>query len=100
MVQEQGRSIMSRKGFYTKVGKDFVGVFLSNEGPKMFINRDVYELTSPHWDVEMVKGRSRQIINFYWRGEVKLSVRCEANNDVFLPLFDYLDCRVKTAASS
>ncbi|ALS20966.1 MULTISPECIES: hypothetical protein [Paenibacillus] len=92
-MQGQDRSIMSRKGFYTKVGNDFVGVFLSNEGPKMFINREVYELMAPCWDVEMVKGRSHQIVNFYWRGEVKLSVRCEADNDIFMPLFDYLSCR-------
>ncbi|MED4603215.1 hypothetical protein P9314_21565 [Paenibacillus validus] len=90
---DQERSILNKKGFYTKIGDDFIGVFLSAEGPKLFINRDVYELTSPHWDVEMIRGRSRQIITFYWMGEVKLSICCESNHDVFLPLFDYLMCR-------
>lgn len=93
--QTQGRSIMTKQGFYTKVGNDFVGVFLSSEGPKMFINREVYELASSCWDVEMVKGRSRQVITFYWRGEVKLSVRCEADNEVFMSLFDYWSCRAQ-----
>ncbi|TVY06675.1 hypothetical protein [Paenibacillus cremeus] len=95
-MSEMGRSMMTRKGFYTKVGQDFVGVYSSSEGPKMFINREVYELMSPWWDVEMVAGRNQHIINFYWRGEVKLSVKCQADNNVFMTLYDYLNCRMKT----
>jgi hypothetical protein len=86
---------MATKEFCTKVGSDVVGVYVSGEGPRMFINRDEYELTRPCWDVEMVKGRSCYVINFYWRGEVKLSVRCDAENDVFLGLYDYLSCRTE-----
>ncbi|MCZ8512032.1 hypothetical protein O9H85_06245 [Paenibacillus filicis] len=93
MKSGEGWSLMIRKGFYTKVGKDFVGVYLSAEGPKLFINRDVYELQSSCWDVEMVMGRQNHIVNFYWKGEVKLSVRCDASHDVFMPLYDYLSCR-------
>ncbi|SDC20450.1 hypothetical protein SAMN02799630_00791 [Paenibacillus sp. UNCCL117] len=89
----QERSIMSKQGFYTKIGGNFIGVFLSSEGPKLFVNKEIYELTSPHWDVEMIRGRSRQMLTFYWKGEVKLSVQCEAEQDLFLPLFDYLLCR-------
>jgi hypothetical protein len=90
---DQERSIWNKQGFYTKIGKDFIGVFLSQEGPRLFVNEELYDLTSPSWDVEMVRGRSRQMLTFYWQGEVKLSVQCEAGHDIFLPLFDYLMCR-------
>ncbi|MEK8126385.1 hypothetical protein WMW72_00495 [Paenibacillus filicis] len=89
----QERSIMNKQGFYTKIGSDFIGVFLSQEGPRLFVNNEVYDLTAPSWDVEMIRGRSRQMLTFYWEGKVKLSIQCEADQDLFLPLFDYLMCK-------
>jgi hypothetical protein len=87
------RNMMTKEGFYLKVGKDIVGIYLSSEGPKMFINREVYELHNPCWDVEMVMGKSNHLITFYWRGEVKLSVRFDSENELFLNLYHYLSCR-------
>lgn len=88
---------MRQEGLYTKVGDDLVGVVLDGVSPRMFINQEVFELGTPCWDVEMVVGRRNQIINFYWCGEVKLSVRCAADNEFFLPLYDYLNRRLETA---
>jgi hypothetical protein len=89
----EGRNLMTRQGFYSKVGKDMIGIYLSNEGPKMFINREVFELQNPCWDVEMVMGKSGHLITFYWRGEVKLSIRCELENELFVNLYHYLSYR-------
>jgi len=41
----------------------------------------------------MVMGRSFNIVNFYWCGEAKLSIRCRADNELFMPLYDYLSCQ-------
>lgn len=78
---------------FTRIGEDEVGIFLSETAPKMIINRKEYELQDSCWDVEMVKGKHQQVINFYWCGEVRLSVRCDADNELFMPLFDYLNRR-------
>ncbi|CAG7625562.1 hypothetical protein PAESOLCIP111_02739 [Paenibacillus solanacearum] len=93
-------NIMTRRGFYTKIGSDLIGVYASAEGPKLFINRDEYELMSSCWDVEMVAGRRQHIINFYWCGEVKLSLRCEAESNLFMSLYDYLGCRPLAARNA
>jgi hypothetical protein len=89
----EGTQMATREGFYTKVGSDLIGVYLSAEGPKLFINREVYELQNPCWDVEMVMGKSSDLVTFYWNGEVKLSLRCGTENNMFMSLYDYLSCR-------
>ncbi|MDF2964201.1 MAG: hypothetical protein K0S39_5936 [Paenibacillus sp.] len=85
-----GRNMMTREGFYTKIGNDKIGVYLSNEGPRLFINSDVFELQNPCWDMEMVMGKSSHLVTFYWQGEVKLSIRCGNENEMFLSLYHYL----------
>ncbi|NHN31311.1 hypothetical protein [Paenibacillus agricola] len=90
---KEDRNMMMKKGFYSKVGTDMIGIYLSSDGPKMFINREVFELKTPCWDVEMVMGKSGILITFYWRGEVKLSIRCEPDNELFVSLYHYLSCR-------
>lgn len=47
----------------------------SAEGPKLLINRDEYALHEACWDVEMFHGKNNSILIFYWKGEVKLSVK-------------------------
>ncbi|WP_284640971.1 hypothetical protein [Paenibacillus silviterrae] len=84
-----------KQEFCTKVGSDVVGLYLTGDGPRMVINREEYELTRPCWDLEMVMGQRHHVITFYWRGEVKLSVRFDASNDVLLKLFDYLSYRTE-----
>jgi hypothetical protein len=88
-----GTQMIAREGFYTKVGSDFMGVYLSTEGPRLFINREVFDLQNPCWDVEMVIGKSTHMVTFYWHGEVKLSLRCGNENDMFMSLYHYLSCR-------
>ncbi|MCU6794731.1 hypothetical protein OB236_21705 [Paenibacillus sp. WQ 127069] len=89
----ENRNLMTRTGFYTKVGTDMIGIYLSNDGPKMFINREIFDLRNPWWDVEMVMGKTGHLITFYWRGEVKLSIRCDLENDLFVSLYHYLSFR-------
>jgi hypothetical protein len=89
-----GNMMITREGFYTKVGNDRMGVYLSSEGPKLFINNEVYELQSPCWDMEMVMGKNNHLVTFYWQGEVKLSIRCGNENEMFLSLYHYLSCRM------
>lgn len=95
MKAADGRNFVIRKGFYTKVKGDFVGVYLSPEGPRLFINKEVYDLQSTCWDVEMAMGKTYHVVNFYWRGEVKLSLRSESDQNVFMALYDYLSCRAQ-----
>lgn len=47
----------------------------STDGPKLMINREEYALNEACWDVEMFHGRNNSILIFYWKGEVKLSVK-------------------------
>lgn len=92
MVNED-KSVMTREGFYAVIGKDMLGVYLASDGPKMFVNKEVFDLNDLCWDVEMVMGKKSHLITFYWRGEVKFSLRSEIENDLFLSLYDYLSCR-------
>ncbi|MCR8631061.1 hypothetical protein [Paenibacillus radicis (ex Xue et al. 2023)] len=89
------RNIMTREGFYTKAGNDRIGVYLSSEGPRLFINSEVFELQNHCWDLEMVMGKSSHLVTFYWQGEVKLSTRCSNENEMFLSLYHYLSCRIE-----
>jgi hypothetical protein len=90
-----GHHFMTREGFYTKAGDNRVGVFFSNEGPRLFINSEVFELQHSCWDIEMVMGKSSHLVTFYWHGEVKLSIRCSNENEMFLSLYHYLSCRTE-----
>ncbi|PZE20994.1 hypothetical protein CBW46_009930 [Paenibacillus xerothermodurans] len=92
----EGSQMMKREGFYTKVGNDIIGIHLSNEGPKLFINKEMFELHNDCWDVEMVMGKSSHLVTFYWHGQVKLSLRCGNENDMFLSLYHYLICRTES----
>ncbi|NEW08770.1 hypothetical protein GK047_22500 [Paenibacillus sp. SYP-B3998] len=47
----------------------------SSDGPKLMINREEYSLNETCWDIEMFHGRNNSILIFYWKGEVKLSVK-------------------------
>ncbi|WNR43225.1 hypothetical protein [Paenibacillus roseipurpureus] len=47
----------------------------STDGPKLMINREEYALNETCWDVELFHGRNNSILIFYWKGEVKLSVK-------------------------
>lgn len=94
-MSAEEREFMTKQGFFTKLGGNLIGVYLSNEGPKMFINQEVFELHNPCWDVEMVMGKNSHLLTFYWRGEVKFSFRCDFVNDLFLSLYDYLSCRLE-----
>jgi hypothetical protein len=47
----------------------------TSDGPKLVINRVEYALKEPCWDVEMFHGTQSSILIFYWKGEVKLSVK-------------------------
>ncbi|MGG1518410.1 hypothetical protein ABE504_23530 [Paenibacillus oryzisoli] len=47
----------------------------STDGPKLMIDRDEYSLKEACWDIEMFHGRTNSILIFYWKGEVKLSVK-------------------------
>ncbi|WP_246079291.1 hypothetical protein [Paenibacillus piri] len=79
-----------------KVGNNRIGVYLSAEGPRLFVNNDVFELDNACWDMEMVMGKNSHLVTFYWQGEVKLSIRCGNENDMFLTLYHYLSCRTET----
>jgi len=92
MINEEIK-LMTREGFYTKAGNDRIGVYLSNEGPRLFINNEVFELRYPCWDMEMVMGKSSYLVTFYWQGEVKFSIRCGKENEMFPSLYHYLSCR-------
>ncbi|UJF31638.1 hypothetical protein [Paenibacillus hexagrammi] len=47
----------------------------STDGTKLVINREEYLLNEACWDIEMFHGRNNSILIFYWKGEVKLSVK-------------------------
>ncbi|WP_246067164.1 hypothetical protein [Paenibacillus koleovorans] len=78
------------QGFYFKVGSDFFGMYHSSEGPKLFFNRDKYNLSDNCWDVELVIGPENTLFTFYWQGEVKISFRCAKQHESILALFQLL----------
>jgi|GEM_PF-2704945 len=70
----------------------------SSDGPKLLIDREEYLLKEACWDVEMFHGRSSSILIFYWKGEVKLSVKIPplSQVDAFLTrLFQCLTFKAK-----
>lgn len=81
------------EGYFVQVNSDVVGVIPSNEGPRLFFNRESYALTSNYWDAELMLGKESGIFTFYWMGEVKISFKCEKHRDFFLWLFNLLNAR-------
>lgn len=72
----------------------------SSDGPKLLINREEYLLKEACWDVEMFHGRSNSILIFYWKGEVKLSVKMPPMQQIeaFLTrLYQCLTTKLRTA---
>ncbi|MBP1989292.1 hypothetical protein [Paenibacillus eucommiae] len=74
-------------------GKSVARLIPSSEGPKLLINREEYSLKETCWDVEMFHGRKSSMLIFYWKGEVKLSVKCA-------PLSNLLDLHSQDTAES
>ncbi len=71
----------------------------SSDGPKLMINREVYALNEACWDVEMFHGRNNSILIFYWKGEVKLSVKMPPMSQIeaFLTrLYQCLSSKLRT----
>ena len=71
----------------------------SSDGPKLMINREEYALNEACWDVEMFHGRNNSILIFYWKGEVKLSVKMPPMSQIeaFLTrLYQCLSSKLRT----
>ncbi|KRF43380.1 hypothetical protein AB4Z22_26180 [Paenibacillus sp. TAF58] len=71
----------------------------STDGPKLMINREEYALNEACWDVEMFHGRNNSILIFYWKGEVKLSVKMPPMSQIeaFLTrLYQCLSSKLRT----
>lgn len=83
-----------KNGFYCKIGTDFVGVYPSTQGMKLFYNRDVYHLNESCWDVEIVIGKKESLFIFYWMGDVKISFRFAKHLDFFLWLHQLVSNRM------
>jgi hypothetical protein len=87
------------QGTFCKIGDEYVGVYTSDEGPKLFFNREVYSLNEACWDLEMVVGKSTRIFTFYWKGEAVRSFRCPSHIDIFDVLYVMLPRRKQAAAA-
>lgn len=77
-------------GKYIKVGSDYFGVLSSADGIELFYNQDRYPLNDRCWDVELVIGPRTHLFIFYWKGEVKISLRYNKRHDFFLWLYSQL----------
>jgi hypothetical protein len=55
----------------------------SSEGTKLLIDMEEYSLKEACWDVEMFHGRNSSMLIFYWKGEVKLSVKFAPLSNLF-----------------
>jgi hypothetical protein len=64
-------------------GNNVARLIPSSEGTKLLINREEYSLKESCWDVEMFHGRNSSMLIFYWKGEVKLSVKFAPLSDLF-----------------
>lgn len=75
----------------------------SVEGPKLLINREEYALQEACWDVEMFHGKNGSILIFYWKGEVKLSVKIAPLSSQFesflMKLYQYLNFKTRAVQS-
>jgi hypothetical protein len=49
--------------------------------PKLVIGCEQYPLHDRCWDIELVCGKRYCLLTFYWKGEVKLSIRYEQGRD-------------------
>jgi hypothetical protein len=64
-------------------GNNVARLIPSSEGPKLLINREEYSLKESCWDVEMFHGKNSSMLIFYWKGEVKLSIKFAPLSDLF-----------------
>ncbi len=62
-------------GCYFKIEDNWIGIFQSKDGPKLFFNKEIYPLSLDCWDAEWVLGKKNQLFAFYWNGESKISLR-------------------------
>ncbi|MFC0212376.1 hypothetical protein ACFFK0_07865 [Paenibacillus chartarius] len=70
----------------------------SEKEPKLVIDGEQYLLHDRCWDIEIVTGKLFSILTFYWKGEVKLSIRYEQKSEslwtkleaFLLSAYDYL----------
>jgi hypothetical protein len=85
---------------YVKAGTDEVGIYPSEEGPKLVINREQFSLQDDCWDIEMINGKNSCVFTFYWRGEVKLSVRYQPGKEPFWAAIEAFLISVYTYARS
>jgi hypothetical protein len=64
-------------------GNRVASLIPSSEGPKLLIDMVEYSLKEACWDVEMFHGRNSSMLIFYWKGEVKLSVKFAPLSNLF-----------------
>jgi hypothetical protein len=74
-------------------GKSVARLVPTSEGPKLLINLEEYSLKEACWDVEMFHGRNSSMLIFYWKGEVKLSVK-------FAPLSNLFDLHTQSVSQT
>ncbi|WP_052487583.1 hypothetical protein [Gordoniibacillus kamchatkensis] len=48
---------------------------------KLVIGREQFPLHDRCWDIELVYGNRYCLLTFYWKGEVKLSIRYKQGRD-------------------
>lgn len=77
-----------RQGFYVKVKDDWVGMYASVDGPKFFVNKRVFPLSGPDWDMELFVGKQGGLFTFYWQGESVISMRLTDHLEWFLWLYE------------
>jgi hypothetical protein len=53
----------------------------SEQDPRLVIGPEQFALHDRCWDMEVVSGKYYSILIFYWKGEVKLSIRYERSGD-------------------
>jgi hypothetical protein len=73
----------SEEQVLTLNGNSIARLVPTSDGPKLLINLEEYSLKESCWDVEMFHGRNSSMLIFYWKGEVKLSVKFAPLSNLF-----------------
>jgi hypothetical protein len=74
-----------------KMGSERIGMRLSDSGKELIYNQRSFPLAQGCWDLELVFGRKTHLFNFYWQGEMQISLRHDSHREFFLWLYDQMN---------
>lgn len=68
-------SLVLWRGYYKKIEKVFIGVFASEKGPVLFVNKQMYLLKKGLYRFNLVSLENENEFSFFYEGNEKFSIK-------------------------